>query len=84
MSWAEVKKKQAENIKKLYEKNPDDWFLKSEMNRPEEGRTGFAPNDGRCYYCNKAICEGEKAITIENLGDGIITGCPYCYRSYCD
>ena len=27
MSWAGVKAKQAENIAKLYEKDPDDWFL---------------------------------------------------------
>lgn len=84
MSWAEVKTKQAENIAKLYEKDPDDWFLKSQMNRPKEEQTGFAPNDGKCYYCDKSICEGDKAITVESLGDGIITGCPYCHRSYCD
>ena len=74
MSWAEVKAKQAENIAKLYEKNTDDWFYKSQMNMPEEERTGFAPNDGKCYYCNKEICEGDKAITVESLGDYIITG----------
>ena len=84
MSWAEVKAKQAENIAKLYEKNTDDWLLQYQMNMPEEERTGFAPNDGKCYYCDKEICEGDKAITVESLGDYIITGCPYCHRSYCD
>lgn len=39
---------------------------------------------------NRARCTealdiwGEKAITVESLGDYIITGCPYCHRSYCD
>ena len=84
MSWAEVKEKQAENITKLYKKNKDNWFLIWQMSRPEEERTGFVGNDGKCCYCGKAICEGEKAITVESLGDYIITGCPYCHRSYCD
>ena len=84
MSWAEVKAKQAENIAKLYEKDPDDWFLQSQMSRPEEERTGFSPNDGKCYYCDKAICEGDESITVESLGDYIITNCPYCHKSYCD
>lgn len=84
MSWAEVKVKQAENIAKLYEKDPDNWFLQWQMNRPEEERTGFAPNDGICLNCHRDICEGDKAITVESLGDYIILGCPYCHRSYCD
>ena len=46
MSWAEVKAKQAENIAKLYEKDPDDWFLQSQMSRPKEERTGFSVNIG--------------------------------------
>lgn len=66
------------------EKNPDHWFVQWQMSRPEEERTGFAPNDGKCYYCGKAICEGENAITVGSLGDCIITGCPYCHKSYCD
>ena len=49
MSWAEVKAKQAENIAKLYEKDPDDWFYKSQMEKPIERRTGFAPYDGICW-----------------------------------
>lgn len=84
MSWAEVKAKQAENIAKLYEKDPDDWFYKSQMELPVERRTGFAPYDGICRNCYRDICEGDKAITLESLGDYIILGCPYCHRSYCD
>ena len=84
MSWAEVKAKQAENIAKLYEKYPDDWFYEMQMKLPEAVRTGFAPNDGICWNCHRDICEGDKAITVESLGDYIILGCPYCHRSYCD
>ena len=84
MSWTEVKAKQAENIAKLYEQDPDDWFYKSQMKLPVERRTGFAPYDGTCWNCHRDICEGDKAITAESLGDYIILGCPYCHRSYCD
>ena len=84
MSWAEIKTKQAENIAKLYEKNPYDWFLKSQMGRPEEERTGFVPNDGICWNCHKDITDGDNGITIDKLGNNIITGCPHCYKSFCD
>ena len=84
MSWAEVKAKQAGNIAKLHEKDPDDWFYEMQMKLPEAVRTGFAPNDGVCWNCHRDICEGDKAITVESLGDYIITGCPYCHKSYCD
>lgn len=84
MSWEEVKEQQAKNIAKLYEKNPDDWFYQSEMAKPEHERVGFAPKDGVCWYCKRNICEGEHGITLEKLGDYIITGCPHCNRSYCN
>ncbi len=83
-NWEIIKKKQAENIEKLYKKNPDDWFYKSEMSKPVEKRTGFAPSSGVCWKCHQNIAEGENAITLEKLGDYIITGCPHCHRSFCD
>lgn len=82
--WEILKKKQAENIAKLAKKSPDDWFYSSEMKKPIEDRTGFAPHNGLCYCCGKNIAEGPKGITLEQLGDYIITGCPYCYRSFCE
>lgn len=30
------------------------------MSWAEEERTGFAPNDGKCYYCDKAYDIGYK------------------------
>lgn len=51
--WEILKKKQAENIAKLAEKHPDDWFYSSEMNKPIEDRTGFALADGICYCCGR-------------------------------
>ena len=58
--------------------------FKSQMERPPHRRVGFAPLNGICYRCGRDITKGEKAITLEKLGDYIITGCPYCHRSYCD
>ena len=83
-NWEIVKKKQAENIEKLYNERPDDWFYKLQMERPPERRTGFAPVNGVCWNCHKNIADGENAITLEKLGDYIITGCPHCHKSYCD
>lgn len=83
-NWEIIKKKQAENIAKLYEKRPDDFFLKAEMEKPESERVLFAPKNGICYHCKKNIAEGAKAITLESLGNYVITGCPYCHHSYCD
>lgn len=54
------------------------------MKKPEEQRVGFAPYDGKCYRCDRNIAEGKKAITLETLGDYIITGCQYCHYSFCD
>lgn len=82
--WEILKKKQAENIAKLAEKNPDDWFFAAEMKKPEYRRVGFAPLDGKCWRCGKNIAEGENGITLEKLGDYIITGCHHCYCSFCD
>lgn len=79
--WDKLKKKQAENIAKLAEKHPKDWFFSGEMKKPFYQRTGFAPHDGKCYNCGRNIAEG---ITLEDLGDYIITGCPFCNYSFCD
>lgn len=83
-NWKIIKAKQAENIERLYKERPDDWFLISQMEKPIEKRTGFAPLNGRCYKCGKDITEGENGITLEDLGDYIITGCPHCHYSFCD
>lgn len=80
----EVYEKQRLNIERLAEEHPDDWFFKSQMEEEPNKRTGFAPFDRRCWNCGKDITQGENAITLEKLGDYIITGCPHCYRSFCD
>lgn len=82
--WETLKKKQAENIAKLAEKYPNDWFYSSQMKKPENQRVGFAPSNGICYRCGRNIAEGENGITLEKLGSYIITGCPYCHYSFCD
>lgn len=80
----EVYEQQRLNIERLAKEHPDDWFLKSEMEREPNKRTGFAPNNRICYNCHKDITSGEYGITLEKLGNYIITGCPHCNISYCD
>ena len=41
----------------------------------------FAPSNGYCYNCSKQIYE---KISLEKASKQLITGCPICYRSYCD
>ena len=80
----EVYEQQRINIEKLFEENPNNWFYKRQMEEKPQNRTGFAPKNRVCYFCKKDITKGEKGITLEKLGDYIITGCPYCHRSFCD
>ena len=41
----------------------------------------FAPKNGICFNCRSQIYE---AISLEKASTKLITGCPYCNRSYCD
>jgi len=41
----------------------------------------FAPYDGVCYRCRKQIYE---RISLQRASSDLITGCPWCSRSYCD
>lgn len=53
----------------------------------EKGYPHFAPNDGRCWKCNKNIYEPDErgfGITTEKASKELVTGCPHCFRSYCD
>lgn len=79
-----VYEQQRLNIERLAAQHPDDWFFQSQMEKPPQQRTGFAPLNRRCYRCGRIITEGEHGITLKDLGDYIITGCPYCHKSYCD
>lgn len=53
----------------------------------------FAPDDGICWDCHQNIYSengitryGRKThgISEESAGNHLITGCPFCSRSYCD
>ena len=51
----------------------------------------FAPLNGICFACKRDIYQAyeigtreSKGIDIERAGKELITGCPHCYRSYCD
>lgn len=80
----EVYEQQRLNLERLYKERPDDWFYKSQMERPANQRVGFAPLNGVCYNCGKKITGVPGGITKEELGNYIILGCPHCHRSYCD
>ena len=44
----------------------------------------FAPNDGYCYDCRRPIYGEERGIKLEEAATTLITGCPFCRKSYCD
>jgi len=47
----------------------------------------FAPENGRCWSCNRNIYQNydfNGSISKGNTGEKFITGCPHCNRSYCD
>ncbi|MBE8712560.1 hypothetical protein C4F49_02545 [Sphingobacterium sp. KB22] len=50
----------------------------------------FAPLDGKCYACKSQIYEEKKqgsfftGVSVDKASTQLITGCPHCYRSYCD
>jgi len=41
----------------------------------------FVPANGICWKCNKQIFD---AIGDRRASTELITGCPYCSRSFCD
>lgn len=65
-------------------------FLKKqaeEFQRQTSGRFGsdaemFMPTNGSCFHCKFDIIP--RLIEIGNDGSELVTGCPYCGRTYCD
>ncbi len=47
----------------------------------EIGAPYFAPTRGICWKCHRQIYE---RISLEKASTELITGCPWCCRSYCD
>lgn len=43
----------------------------------------FAPSDGVCWKCNKQIYS-EGGISVEKASSELVTGCPFCHRSFVD
>lgn len=41
----------------------------------------FAPSDGVCWHCKNQIYE---KISLNSASKVLITGCPFCGKSYCD
>ena len=47
----------------------------------EKGWPHFAPS--RCYCCNKDVYSHPGTAAEVNAG-GLVTGCRWCYRSFCE
>lgn len=62
-------------------------------------RTGaphFAPQDGYCWKCGRDIYAPETrkndytgkefqiGISVKEASESLVTGCPFCHRSYCE
>lgn len=48
----------------------------------EKNAPFFMSRSGVCYRCNKDIIP--KLIEKGEDGTSLVTGCPLCFRSYCD
>ena len=89
---AEVKKQLQKEIKELHQAMWADLTLKPEKTNDEKLAAQrhyckvnelpyFAPDYGICWYCGENIY---KYISFEKASSELITGCPYCFRTYCD
>jgi len=65
----------------LYKKQPvfevPEGLLKDHVNAP------FVPKSWLCYRCKKDLLSHPKVLEDARAGV-MITGCPFCHRSYCD
>lgn len=43
----------------------------------------FAPTSGYCFHCGNPIYGG-RGYSLEQAKSTLITGCPFCRKSYCD
>ena len=66
--------------KKLYEKigkSPRALIAKQQ----EDHDIMFMPENGICWSCQRGIM-GSDAVIKTIISGGLVTGCPYCNRSY--
>ena len=56
-----------------------------------EGVPHFAPMDGRCYFCGRdiysAVVSPDGKVTgipVSSAASRLITGCPFCWHTFCD
>jgi hypothetical protein len=45
------------------------------------GAPQFAPSNGICFSCKEQIYN---RISVKEATTKLVTGCPYCNRSWCD
>jgi hypothetical protein len=59
----------------------------------EKGYPHFAPHSGKCFSCGQNIYSEKgrtrsgkerNGISVERASKELITGCPFCNRTYCD
>jgi len=56
-------------------------IAKIDAQKKYAGDWNFAPDDGICWGCHKQIYE---RISIEKASSELITGCPWCNKTYVD
>lgn len=49
-----------------------------------KGSPQFAPYDGQCPTCGFQIYDPPNGYSVEYASTHMITGCPYCRRSFVD
>ena len=49
----------------------------------EKGYPDFIPKGGICWKCHKQVYDHEK-YKGKTGAEELVTGCPFCFRSYCD
>lgn len=66
----------------ISEKQKEKASKKQEKYCLKNGYPFFIMKGGDCPSCRQNIFDDEK--TLKEAGKRLITGCPFCCRSYCD
>lgn len=59
-----------------------EYISKQETYCKEHNYPVYIAKNGVCFQCEKNIFENED--TRNNADKSLITGCPFCYCTYCD
>ena len=77
-----MKKPVTEEQRQAFIAKQKETFSKRAPNLVSQWTEMFMPKNGKCWHCNGDIIEDE--LKNGNDGSELVTGCPYCFRTYCD